>query len=438
VGEALAVDAAGNVYVTGYTRSANFPCTAGAFDTSFNGGTDAYNDVDAFVAKLDASGNIVYASFLGGSGFTIPGSGRGGGADGGRAIAVQGDYVYIIGRTESDDFSTTPGAYDRAYADVDWGLNADLFIVKMRLAGQGSADLVYGTFLGGGATFEYGEDLLVDSAGRMYITGSVEDSVHSGEFPITAGAVDTTHGGGYEAFVLKFNPAGGGRNDLVYSTYLGGSQWDEGHSLALDSAGIVYVLGSTGSPDFITTAGVFDRTCGTDSNCNFVSGWGYYDDAFITSISPNPAGSAQTNLRYSTFLGGSDDENKMIEGSIALVAPGEVYVSGVTYSLNFPITPDAYAPWRSASGDVFVARLRLEGKGTSDLVYGTYVGGHDIDEAYGLAWSNNVVTVVGDTWWHLSITGDFPTTPDALYPTHNGGREYKVDGFLFQFGVTMQ
>jgi parallel beta-helix repeat protein len=437
-GEAIAVDAAGNVYVTGYTHSADFPTTSGAFDVSFNGGSDTYSTVDAFITKLDANGNIVYSSYLGGSGYTIPGAGRSGGADMGRAIAVQGEYVYIIGRTESEDFPTTPGAYDRVYANVDWGLNTDLFIVKMRLAGQGSADLVYGTFLGGGGTHEYGEDVVVDSAGKIYVTGSVEDRYHSGEFPITPGAVDTTHGGWYEAFVLKFNPAGGGASDLVYSTYLGGSQDDEGHALAVDSAGIVYVLGSTGSPDFVTTAGAFDRTCGTDGNCNFVSGWGYYDDAFITSINPNPSGSAQANLRYSTFLGGSDDENKMIEGSIALVASGEVYVAGVTDSLNFPVTPDAYAPRPSVSGDVFVARLRLEGKGTSDLVYGTYVGGHDIDEALGLTWSNNVVTVVGDTWYHLSITGDFPTTPDALYPTHNGGGEYMIDSFLFQFGVTLQ
>lgn len=110
-GRALAVDAAGNVYVTGYTRSATFRRTVGAFDTDFNGGVDVA--MDAFVTKLDANGDIVYSSYLGGSGYDVPGSARGGGRDIGTGIAALGDYVYSVGETESDDFPTTPGAYDR-------------------------------------------------------------------------------------------------------------------------------------------------------------------------------------------------------------------------------------------------------------------------------------------------------------------------------------
>jgi hypothetical protein len=428
-GEALAVDAAGNVYVTGYTRSYTFPRTEGAFDTDFNGGEEVA--MDAFVTKLDADGNIVYSSYLGGSGYDIPGLGRGGGLDIGKAIAVQGGYVYIVGHTESGDFPTTPGAYDRVYANEYWGLNTDLFIAKMRLAGQGSADLVYGTFLGGGASIEEASDLAIDGAGRLHITGNVEDRHSIGEFPLTPGAVDTTHPSGWwvtKAYLIKFNPAGGGQSDLIYSTYLGGTGSDAGHGLALGSDGTVYVTGRTLSTDFPTTAGAFDRTCGTDDGgtCN----GGSMDDAFVTRINPNPAGSAAANLLYSTYLGGGGGENHDGKGAIALVTPGEVYVAGVTGSLTFPTTPDAYSNERNGYGDLFLARLRLEGKGAADLVYGTYIGGSSFEQTYGVAWSVNRVAIVGAT-----RSTDFPVTPDALYDVYNGGY---TDGFLFQFGVTMQ
>lgn len=426
-GEALAVDAAGNVYVTGYTRSATFPRTSGAFDMDFNGGAEVA--MDAFVTKLDANGTLVYSSYLGGSGYDIPGlTERYGGLDIGTGIAVQGDYVFIVGNTESGDFPTTPGAYDRVYANDYWGLNTDIFIVKMRLAGQGSADLVYGTFLGGGASFEEAADLVVDSAGRLYITGLVEDRHSIGEFPLTPGAVDTTVPTGWwvtKAYLIKFNPAGGGQSDLFYSTYLGGTGADEGHALALGDDGTVYLTGETASLDFPTTAGAFDRDCGTDPTCNQGRG-----DAFITRINPNPAGSAAANLLYSTYLGGGGGENYRGRGTIALVSPGEVYVAGITGSLAFPTTPDAYSRTRPGiySG-LFLARLKLQGQGEDDLLYGTYFGGSSIEQSYGVVWGNGAVTVVGHTG---SI--DFPTTPDALYPTKNGAEE----GFLYQFGVTMK
>ena len=428
VGRAIAVDAAGNAYVTGYTMSATFPRTAGAFDTTFNGGVEPYNKVDAFVTKLDADGVIAYSSYLGGSGYNIPGGERTGGRDEGAGIAVQGDYVYIVGVTESDDFPTTPGAYDRAYADVDCGLNQDIFIVKMRLAGQGSADLVYGSYLGGGASIEEASDLAVDGAGRMIITGNVEDRYSTGGFPITPGAVDTVPPSGWwatKAFLIKFNPAGGGQSDLLYSTYLGGTGTDSGHALALGGDGTVYLTGETNSLDFPTTVGAFDRDCGTDPTCNEGRG-----DAFVTWIDPNPAGSAAANLLYSTYLGGGGGENYLGRGGIALVAPGEVYLTGITGSLAFPTTPDAYSRTRPGiySG-LFMARLNLAGQGEKDLIYGTYIGGTGTDQSCSMVWSGSAVTVIG----HTGST-DFPTTSDALYPVKNGAEE----GFLYQFGVTMK
>jgi hypothetical protein len=179
------------------------------------------------------------------------------------------------------------------------------------------------------------------------------------------------------------------------------------------------------SLDFPTTAGAFDRDCGANSTCNDGR-----SDAFVTWINPNPAGSAATNLLYSTYLGGGGGENYAGRGAIALVARGEVYVAGITGSLAFPTTPDAYARTRPGiySG-LFLARLKLAGQGADDLIYGTYMGGTSLERSYGVVWSDAAVTAVG----HTGST-DFPTTPDALYPTPNGAEE----GFLYQFGVEMR
>jgi uncharacterized repeat protein (TIGR01451 family) len=433
VGNAIAVDDAGNAYVTGYTHGENFPYTDGAYDTDFNGGVESA--VDAFVTQLDADGDIVYSTFLGGSGHDVPNSSRMGGVDIGDDIAFDGNYVYVTGSTESDDFPTTDGAYDTEYADVSSGLSQDIFIVKLLLAGQEEGDLAYGTFVGGGASTETGNAIAVDSIGAIYVGGYVQDTVASSEFPLTPGAVDTDPSDGWEAFMLKLNPGGQEASDLIYSTYLGGKRSDYTHAVLVDDAGTVYLTGETGSPapGFPITDDAYDDSCGTDGNCNYVEGLGAYADAFVTRINPDPGGTAEGNLLYSTFLGGEDYENQMGDGDLALVEPGELYVSGSTRSPDtFPTTPDAFARERTGtSSDAFVVRLRM---GTSDdLIYGSYVGGNDVDGANAIAWNgSNIVTVVGETWNTLGLYGDFPTTPDALYPDHNGGGTYSYDGILFR------
>ncbi len=430
VGNAIAVDGTGQAYVTGFTQGGSFPHTTNAFDTTFNGGAD--NEADAFITQLDPDGDIVYSSFLGGSGYDVPGSDRMGGVDIGYDIVFDGTYVYVTGLTESDDFPTTGGAYDTTYANVDYGLTQDLFIVKLRPAAQGANDLAYGTFVGGGIGSETGRSITVDTDGAIYVGGTVTGG--SGEFPLTSGAIDTDISGGWDTFLLKMHPGGQGTNDLTYATYLGGSQTEDVHALVVDNTGTVYLTGETGSPDFPTTAGAFDTICGTDNNCNYVPGWGHYADVFITRINPDPSGTAQSNLLYSTFLGGADYENQMGNGDLALIAPGEIYVSGSTRSPDtFPTTPDAFARQRTGtSSDAFVVRLQLNGSGADDLIYGTYVGGNDVDGANAIAWNGgNVVTVAGETW-NTALSGDFPTTSDALYPDHSGGGTYNYDGFLFQ------
>jgi hypothetical protein len=235
VGYGIALDTAGNAYVTGYTTSKDFPTTPGAFQPTFGGG----NNFHAFVTKLNATGTVVYSTYLGGSV-----------SDQGAGIAVDtaGD-AYVTGATTSTDFPTTAGAYQTTFG----GGAFDAFVTKLNPTGTA---LVYSTYLGGTEADDDGTGIAVDSAGNAYVTGYTGST----DFPTTAGAFQTTFGGGsYDAFLTKLNPKGSG---LAYSTYLGGTGYDQGYGIAVDSAGNAYVTGITESTDFPTTAGAIQTTFG--------------------------------------------------------------------------------------------------------------------------------------------------------------------------------
>ena len=427
----------GNAYVAGSTWSDDFPTTTGAYDTTFNGpavSPDASPDrpgYDGFVVKLDSSGNLAYATYLGGSGYDFPGGGRGGGDDEARGIAVRNGVIYVTGYTKSSDFPTTAGAYDRTYADVDIGLNDDVFIAKLNPAGNGAADLLYSTFVGKGLS-EIGNDIAVDSAGIVYVTGYAHGNKYdpdmNSDFPTTPGAFDRElKGDDWDAFLIRMNPAGNGSADLLYATFLGtGNGWDYGHAVAVDGTGHAYVVGSTASPDFPTTSGAFDTTCGSDGNCNYTPALGAADDVFVAEL--NPAGGGTSDLLYGTFLGGGYIDGEVVDwADIALDDDGDVYVTGVTFSDDFPVTADAYADSISGSIDAFVARLRLQGKGQDDLIYSTYLGGMGWDYGLGIALeAKGIVWVAGRT-----DSTDFPTTGGVFSRFHNGGD----DGFVVKMQV---
>src|SRR6266568_2476919 len=245
-GSGIAVDAAGNAYVTGMTASINFPTTPGAFNTT-NG-----QFPEAFVTKLDPAGStLVYSTYLGGNG-----------DDRGRGIAVDTlGHAYVTGTTASPDFPTTPGAFQPAFAGpgpTPNGIGGDAFVTKLDPSGS---TLVYSTYLGGGGP-DVGSGIAVDADGNAYVTGYTT----SPTFPTTVGAFQFIFGGGADAFVAKLDPTALGALSLVYSTYLGGVGLDEGNGIAVDANGNAYVVGRTGtgmtSNDFPTTAGAFQTTFG--------------------------------------------------------------------------------------------------------------------------------------------------------------------------------
>jgi hypothetical protein len=361
-----AMDSARNLYITGTTYSANFPTTPGAFDTIYGGGQG-----DAFVTKLNANGSsLVYSTFLAGNhdcGYCW---------DDGFGITVDSDgNAYITGMTANDDFPVTPGAYDTTFNDP----YDDVFLTKLNATGNG---LIYSTYIGGGG-HEYGESVAVDSAGNAYITGT------SGQgYPVTPGAL-FTHVSPYseEIFVTKFNAFG---SALVYSALFGGSYADYGISLRIDTEGNVYLAGMTSSYDFQVTPGAFDT---------HYDGASSGSDAYVAKLDANGS-----KLLYATFLGGYDYETL---GAIAIDSAGNAFVTGATYSSDFPTTVGAYDRTFGGLSDAYVSKLNPSGSG---LVYSTLIGANNYDMGYSIE-----LDAEGDAYvTGMASSPNFPVTPNAF------------------------
>jgi hypothetical protein len=367
------VDSAGDAYVTGYTSSTNFPTTAGAFQTTYNG------PPDSFVTKLNASGTaLVYSTYLGLAG------------PAGIAVDSAG-HAYLTGGISSSNFPTTPGAFQTTYQGSPLG-GENAFVMELNPAGSG---LVYSTYLGGSAA-DVGKGIVLDSAGDAYVTGKAT----SANFPTTAGAFQTTYIGGPagEPFVTELNPSG---SALVYSTYLGGSGGDQANAIAVDGAGDAYVTGLTKSSYFPTTAGAFQTTyAGSSGSAN----------AFVTEL--NATGTA---LVYSSYLGGGGGDAAT---GIAVDSAHSAYVTGHTSSTNFPTTAGAFQTTLSGYGDAFVTKLNAAG---SALVYSTYLGGNGAVDGFFGDNSGIALDSGGDAYVAGGTSStNWPTTPGAFQTTGGG------------------
>mgnify|MGYP002398706417 CR=1 FL=1 len=306
IGLHIAVDGANQAYVAGSTSSPDFPTTPGAFDQTFSG------DRDVFVSKLNAAGTaLVYSTFIGGSDFD----------EATNIVADDAGQAYITGTTESDDYPVTPGAYQTALAGSE-----DAFAARFNTTGTA---LEFSTYLGGSDS-QTGESVAIDAQENVYVTGTTS----SADFPVSPGAFQTVLNGPEDAFVTKLNPTG---TALVYSTYLGGADFDSGTDIVVDPAGNAYVTGSTQSTDFPVTAGAFQPTFGGDR------------DAFVAVI--NTEGNA---LVYSTYLGGTGDDQGR---GIAIDSEFGIYVTGSTESIDFPVTPGAFQTALQGNENAFVTKF---------------------------------------------------------------------------------
>lgn len=228
-GGGLAVDGAGRAYVTGYSESASYPTTPGAYDTTYGGGGDV------IVTKVNATGTALdYSTFAGGASF-----------EGGYGMAVDlAGNAYVSGQTASIGFPTTPGAFQPLYG----GGTYDGFAFKLSPSGGA---MLFGTFAGG-SQFDDAKGLAVAPSGAVFLAGRTE----SPNYPTTPGAFQQTYRGGRDIFVTKLSPTGA---TAVYSTFVGGNAEEEPGDIAVDAQGILHGVGWSISPNFPVTANACQR-----------------------------------------------------------------------------------------------------------------------------------------------------------------------------------
>lgn len=366
----MAADASGNVYVAGFTLSADYPTTPNAVSRSIAG------DHDCFVTKIDPSGALAYSTYLGGSDYDTVFA---------MAVDASGN-IYLGGATGSIDFPVTQNGTPKNNTAA-W----DGFIAKI----DGSGALVYSTCLGGSGGDEV-HAVAVDASGNAYVAGVTlstdfpvknpitgQESLHQGDCATYSDCMD--------GFVAKLDPSGA----LAYSTYFGGSGDDEISSIAVDTSGNIYVGGLTNSLDFPTMNPIAGQGSVHQGNC----GSRACDDGFVAKINPSGA------LVYSTYLGGNGEDEVV---SVAVDASGNVYAAGNTGSPDFPTTPGAFSANPGGNSVGFIARINASG---SSLTYSTCLGGNGTGVSGMALDASGNVYVAGNT-----SPSDFPTTPDAIPP----------------------
>lgn len=337
VGARIAVDASGNAYVAGTSFEPfwqAFPTTPGALQRTHGGGV-----ADAFVVKLGASGNVIYSTLLGGGTF-----------DRGWGIAVDaGGSAYVVGDSDGG-FPTTAGSYQPVF-----GGGADAFVSRISPSG---AALLYSTYLGGNGA-EAGLAIALDASGNAYLTGSTSRlPTTENDFPVVNAFQPTYGGGSSNAFVAKL-AAGGGA--LLYASYMGGqgsNLQDVGVAIAVDGAGYAHLAGRS---ETVPDAGGGNAFPILDAFQPEHAGG--VADAFLTKLTPGG------QLVHSSYLGGSQFENA---NGLAVDAAGDVYLTGTTWSQDFPIA-NAYQPQPGGGSacdlglcaDAFVTKVA---SGTSEQV----------------------------------------------------------------------
>ena len=386
-GFGIAIDTAGNAYVTGFTASNPFPTTTGAYDTSFNGGQDV------FVTKLNPAGtSVLYSTYIGGSS-----------NDQGLAIAVDANgFAYVTGFTGSTNFPTqkdplTIPPVSTVYRPTYQGGSTDAFVTKLNQAGTG---LVFSTYAGGSGA-DQGWGIAVHSSGDVYVTGDTTST----NLPVTPPPfrLQSTSGGGMDAFFLRLDRFAAA---AAYMTYIGGSGADSARAIAIDANRNVYLTGGTTSTNFPTTLTPFDTSANGGEDA-FATKLAYGGSMTVGGVSYDTY-----TYAYSSYLGGGGTDRGL---GITVDGTARAYVTGLTSSTNFPTTPGAFATsYGGGANDAFVTKIN-PGGGT--LAYSTYLGGSGDDRGQGIALDSATdAHIAGRT-----ASSNFPTTPGAYDQSYNGG-----------------
>jgi hypothetical protein len=430
------IDSVGNAFVSGCTKSSNYPTTLGAYNNSFA-------SEDLFVSKLNSSGTyLIFSTFIGpvysisnpnsGSGLIIDNHGNsyitgsgmqtypttpnvydtsfysgnidtamvfvtklnssgsdliyssfiGKGNSCVNSIAIDTEFnTFITGGTASYDFPTTSGAYDNSY-----NLGGDIFITKLK---SNADSLIYSTYIGGGMT-ENVNDIKIDDFGNTYLSGWT----FSSDYPTTTNAISKSIKGTLDIIITKLNQLG---DSLIYSTYIGGSHggWDAeyGYSITIDREKNICFTGLTLSNDYPTTTGAYDIS------------YNNYMDIIITKLD-----SLGDSLIFSTYLGGSLNDRS---NSIILDNKNNLFIIGYSSSANFPITNDAFSRIKRLDDDVIITVLN---DNCSSIIYSTFLGSNDMDHGFSLALDSlNNIYATG-----ITKSNTFPITKGA-YDTIFGG-----------------
>ncbi|MHA2055237.1 MAG: SBBP repeat-containing protein [Candidatus Hodarchaeales archaeon] len=366
----MAIGASGHIYVMGVTFSSNFPTTDGVYDETYNG------NYDIFVQKRSRNGrNVIWSTFLGGSSDEDNDLLR----YQGNIVLDKNENIIIAGTTESSDFPV------KSKNNYTHNGNADGFVAKLSADGT---TLEWSTFLGGSDNDRI-HNVAIDLSGDVYVIGGT----FSDDFPIKNG-FDETFNGDLDAFVVKLS---GEDSELLWSSYLGGTDLDLGYGIEIDELNGLYLMGKTKSTDFPVKS-AFEETLQGKS------------DVFITKFV-----SDGSNISFSTYLGGQEHDEGM---ALAVDSVRDIYVTGSTSSADFPVSataynttysgggtfnyPNEYGVWKNwPLGDSYLTKLAANG---TSLKWSTYLGGTAPEISYAIELDDefNVYTT------GFTFSSDFP------------------------------
>jgi hypothetical protein len=368
-------DSDGNIFVVGLTASADFPTTANAYQKNYGG------NMDAFICKISPAGQLLYSTYFGGSKYDC----------GMRLVAANSTTVIIAGSTKSSDLPVEP-----AIADTIKG-GSDTFVAKLNIA---TNTLDFSNRFGG-INDEVPFCAKTDNSNNIYICGYT----YSPDFPLKTG-LNSSYKGKQDGYICKFNSSG----NLIYSSLIGGSEYDDLVELAVNNKNEVYFMGGSSSSGLACSANAFSSA-----------------KKGATDIILGKLNAAGDSLKYFSYFGGNGNDNLFIDtfstgyinsycyGKLYLMGNDKLLIAGQTNSTDFQVSSGGYS--KKLGADVFVSVLNLPNK---EIQYFTYMGNSSDDELEGLSVVNDSLIVISG-----NTGAGFQVSPGAYQTTVKG----KADAF---------